>query len=130
MLEGRVDLDISVRRAPLGADVGPLSIIKGSGVDPTKSWYRSGAAATSSASSAASTSSKSDEITARPRLSTVQAANCAAFAAAWAAGENPLVPFAARPIVADGFATPKPARAAEVLGALRPSRWAPSARVD
>src|SRR6185437_4933762 len=35
------------------------------------------------------------EIAARPRLFAVQAANCAAFAAAWAAGAEDLVPFAA-----------------------------------
>jgi threonine synthase len=65
---------------------------------------------------------KSGEIVARPRLFAVQAANCAAFAAAWAAGGDRLVPFAARPTVADGIATPKPVRVAEVLGALRRSR--------
>jgi threonine synthase len=65
---------------------------------------------------------KSGEIVARPRLFAVQAANCAAFAAAWAAGEDRVVPFAARPTVADGIATPKPVRVAEVLGALRRSR--------
>src|SRR5882757_8449845 len=58
----------------------------------------------------------------RARLFAVQAANCAAFAAAWAAGGDRLVPFAARPTVADGIATPKPVRVAEVLGALRRSR--------
>jgi threonine synthase len=47
----------------------------------------------------------------------VQAANCAAFAAAW---ENrPLVP---QPTVADGIATVKPVRSAEVLAALRRSQ--------
>ena len=65
---------------------------------------------------------KSGEITARPRLFAVQAANCAAFAAAWASGKDRLVPFAAGPTVADGIATPKPVRIAEVLGALRRSR--------
>ncbi|HYZ41627.1 MAG TPA: pyridoxal-phosphate dependent enzyme [Stellaceae bacterium] len=65
---------------------------------------------------------KTGEITARPRLFAVQAANCAAFAAAWAAGEDRFVPFAAQPTVADGIATPKPVRIAEVLRALRRSR--------
>jgi threonine synthase len=65
---------------------------------------------------------KGGEIVARPRLFAVQAANCAAFAAAWAAGEDKLVPFATGPTVADGIATPKPVRVAEVLGALRRSR--------
>jgi threonine synthase len=63
----------------------------------------------------------SGEITARPRLFAVQAANCAAFAAAWAAGEDRFVPFAARPTIADGIATRKPVRVAEVLGAVRRS---------
>jgi threonine synthase len=65
---------------------------------------------------------KSGEIAARPRLFAVQSANCAAFSAAWAAGANRLVPFTAQPTVADGIATPKPVRVAEVLGALRRSR--------
>jgi threonine synthase len=65
---------------------------------------------------------KAGEITARPRLFAVQAANCAAFAAAWASGGNQLVPFEARPTVADGIATPKPVRFAEVLSALRRSQ--------
>jgi threonine synthase len=65
---------------------------------------------------------KSGEITARPRLFAVQAANCAAFAAAWAAGENRFVPFATAPTVADGIAAPKPVRIAEVLRALRRSK--------
>ena len=61
------------------------------------------------------------EITVRPRLFAIQAANCAAFAAAWAAGGDRLVPFAAAPTVADGIAAPKPVRIAEVLRALRRS---------
>jgi threonine synthase len=65
---------------------------------------------------------KSGEITARPRLFAVQANNCAAFAAAWSAGEHSFVPFVAQPTVADGIATPKPIRIAEVLSALRHSR--------
>ena len=65
---------------------------------------------------------KSGEIAARPRFFAVQAANCAAFAAAWAAGENRFVPIAARPTIADGIATPKPGRVAEVLRALRRSK--------
>src|SRR5438067_10374077 len=62
------------------------------------------------------------EIAARPRLFAVQAANCAAFAAAWSAGVDRFVPFAAQPTAADGIATPKPVRVAEVLAALRRSR--------
>ena len=65
---------------------------------------------------------RSGEISARPRLFAVQAANCAAFAAAWAAGQDRFVPFAANSTVADGIATPKPIRIAEVLRALRCSR--------
>ncbi len=65
---------------------------------------------------------KSGEINARPRLFAVQAANCAAFAAAWTAGEDRFVPFAACPTIADGIATPRPVRVAEVLRALRRSK--------
>jgi threonine synthase len=64
---------------------------------------------------------KSGEISARPRLFAVQAANCAAFAAAWAAGQDRFVPFTANSTLADGIATPKPIRMAEVLRALRRS---------
>ena len=64
---------------------------------------------------------RSGEIAARPRLFAVQAANCAAFAAAWSAGEDRFVPFAAQPTIADGIATPKPVRVAEVSRALRRS---------
>jgi threonine synthase len=67
---------------------------------------------------------RSGEITARPRLFAVQAANCAAFAAAWAAGGDRFVPFATAPTVADGIAAPKPVRVAEVLWALRRSKGA------
>jgi threonine synthase len=62
------------------------------------------------------------EITAQPRLFAVQAANCAAFAAAWSAGLDCFIPFAAEPTIADGIATPKPVRMAEVLASLRGSR--------
>lgn len=61
------------------------------------------------------------EIAKRPRLFAVQAANCAAFAAAWAAGSENYVPFAPRPTAADGIATTKPVRTQEVLAALRRS---------
>jgi threonine synthase len=64
---------------------------------------------------------RSGEIDRRPRLFAVQAANCAAFAAAWAAGVESLAPFAAGPTIADGIATPKPVRPAAVLRALRRS---------
>src|SRR6266851_3557414 len=62
------------------------------------------------------------EIARRPRLFAVQAANCAAFAAAWAAGAEGYVPFTSAPTVADGIATVKPVRTAEVLRALRRSQ--------
>jgi threonine synthase len=61
------------------------------------------------------------EIAARPRLFAVQAANCAAFAAAWAARADHIVPFATGATIADGIATPMPVRTAEVLRALRRS---------
>src|SRR5262249_8253624 len=56
---------------------------------------------------------KHGELTSRPRLFAVQAANCAAFAASWAVGEDHFVPFAAKPTIADGIATPKPVRVGE-----------------
>ena len=65
---------------------------------------------------------RSGEIDRRPRLFAVQAANCASFATAWAAGADGFVPFAAGPTIADGIATPRPVRAGAVLRALRRSR--------
>jgi threonine synthase len=61
-------------------------------------------------------------IRARSRLFAVQAANCAAFAAAWSAGEDEFVPFVSSPNIADGIASPRPVRVAEVLHALRRSK--------
>jgi threonine synthase len=61
------------------------------------------------------------EIARRPRLFAVQAANCAAFAAAWEAGADGFAPFEAAPTIADGIATPHPVRTAAVLRALRRS---------
>ncbi len=58
------------------------------------------------------------EIARMPRLFAVQAANCAAFAAA-TDGKPDFVP---QPTIADGIATVKPVRVAEVLDALRRSR--------
>src|SRR5262249_13548758 len=55
------------------------------------------------------------EIARMPRLFAVQAENCAAFAAAWSGDPD----FAPQPTVADGIATVRPVRAAEVLAALR-----------
>jgi threonine synthase len=62
------------------------------------------------------------EIISRPRLFAVQAANCAALAAAWAADADGFVPFTAQPTIADGIATMRPVRTAEVLRALRRSQ--------
>ncbi|MGA8381598.1 MAG: pyridoxal-phosphate dependent enzyme [Stellaceae bacterium] len=62
------------------------------------------------------------EIGGRPRLYAVQAANCAALAAAWAADAEGFVPFVSSPTIADGIATMRPVRTAEVLRALRRSR--------
>src|SRR5579862_8774520 len=61
------------------------------------------------------------EVTRIPRLFAVQAANCAAFAASWAAGGEGYVPFDPAQTIADGIATVKPVRVAEVLTALRRS---------
>ena len=62
------------------------------------------------------------EIGRPPRLFAVQAANCAAFAAAWDAGADDGVPFVPAPTAADGIATVKPVRTREVLAALRRSK--------
>src|SRR5437763_5656216 len=61
------------------------------------------------------------EIARRPRLFAVQAENCSALGAAWAADAADFVPFAPGPTIADGIATVKPVRTAEVLSALRGS---------
>ena len=61
------------------------------------------------------------EIARLPRLFAVQAENCSALAAAWAAGAPDYVPFTPAPTIADGIATVKPVRAAEVLAVLRRS---------
>ena len=57
------------------------------------------------------------EVTRVPRLFAVQAANCAAFAAVWNSDAN----FTPQPTMADGIATVKPVRTAEVVAALRRS---------
>ncbi len=64
---------------------------------------------------------RAGEISARPRLFAVQAANCAAFAAAWNAGADKVVPFPASTTIADGIATIRPVRPAAVLRALHGS---------
>ena len=61
------------------------------------------------------------EISRRPRLFAVQAENCSALAAAWAVGAADYVPFTPTASSADGMATVRPVRTAEVLAALRRS---------
>ena len=70
---------------------------------------------------------RAGEIAALPRLFAVQAANCAALAAAWTAGAEGFVPFTAAPTIADGIATLRPVRTAAVLQALRDSHGAVAA---
>lgn len=64
---------------------------------------------------------RNGEITRLPRLFAIQAENCSALGAAWAAGAADYVPFTSGPTIADGIATVKPVRTAEVLAALRRS---------
>ena len=61
------------------------------------------------------------EISRRPRLFAVQAENCSALAAARAVGAADYVPLTPTATIADGIATVKPVRTAEVLAALRRS---------
>jgi threonine synthase len=61
------------------------------------------------------------EIGARPRLFGVQAANCAPYHAAFRAGVEHLLPAQISPTVAEGIASAKPTRVAEVLRAVRES---------
>jgi threonine synthase len=61
------------------------------------------------------------EIAAEPRLFGVQAARCAPYEAAFRAGVEHLVPTDIAPTVAEGIATSKPTRVAEVLRAVRRS---------
>jgi threonine synthase len=61
------------------------------------------------------------EMSHRPRLFAVQAENCSALAAAWAVGAADYVSFTPSATIADGIATVKPVRTAEVLAALRRS---------
>ena len=62
---------------------------------------------------------RSGEIARRPRLFGVQAARCAPYAAAFRAGVEHLVASEIAPTVAEGIATPKPTRVADVLRAVR-----------
>ena len=64
---------------------------------------------------------RNGEIAVVPRLFGVQAANCAPYFAAWQAGVNHLVPTTVAPTVAEGIASSKPTRVAEVLAAVRQS---------
>jgi threonine synthase len=64
---------------------------------------------------------RAGEIARRPRLFGVQAARCAPYAAAFREGVEHLVPMEVAPTVAEGIATPKPTRVAEVLRAVRES---------
>jgi len=64
------------------------------------------------------------EIARMPRIFAVQAANCAPYHAAYAAGVEHLVPTEIRPTVAEGIASSKPTRVREVLQAIRGSAGA------
>jgi threonine synthase len=64
---------------------------------------------------------RTGEIARRPRIFGVQAANCAPYYAAFAAGAEALVPTEIRPTVAEGIASSKPTRVREVLQAVRDS---------
>src|SRR5262249_45254154 len=61
------------------------------------------------------------EIERGPRLFGIQAANCAPYYAAFRAGCEHLVPTTIAPTIAEGIASAKPTRVAEVLPAVRPS---------
>jgi threonine synthase len=56
-----------------------------------------------------------------PRIFAAQAANCAAFAAAWGRGSDEWAPFDVSPTIADGIASVRPVRMKEVLTAVRES---------
>lgn len=64
---------------------------------------------------------RTGEIARGPRLFGVQAARCAPYAAAFQAGGETLVPTPVTSTVAEGIATAKPTRVAEVLRAVRAS---------
>jgi threonine synthase len=64
---------------------------------------------------------RNGEIARGPRLFGVQAAACAPFDAAFRAGAESLVPTAVAPTIAEGIATARPTRVAEVLRAVRAS---------
>jgi threonine synthase len=62
---------------------------------------------------------RAGEIARRPRLFGVQAARCAPYAAAFRAGVEHLVAAEIAPTIAEGIATARPTRVAEVLRAVR-----------
>ena len=62
---------------------------------------------------------RTGEIVRRPRLFGVQAARCAPFSAAFHESVEHLVPTSVKTTMAEGIATPKPTRVAEVLRAVR-----------
>ena len=62
---------------------------------------------------------RAGEIGRMPRIFGVQAARCAPLAAAFRAGAERLVPTEIAPTIAEGIATPKPTRVAEVIRAVR-----------
>ena len=64
---------------------------------------------------------RNGEIARGPRLFGVQAARCAPYEAAFRAGGDSLVPTAIAPTIAEGIATARPTRVAEVLHAVRES---------
>lgn len=64
----------------------------------------------------------SGEIARMPRIHGVQAANCAPYFAAYAAGADCLVPTKIEPTVAEGIASSQPTRVIEVLDAVRKSK--------
>jgi len=62
---------------------------------------------------------RNGEVGARPRLFGVQAARCAPYEAAFGAGAEELVPTPIASTIAEGIATARPTRVAEVLRAVR-----------
>jgi threonine synthase len=64
---------------------------------------------------------RNGEIARGPRLFGVQAARCAPYDAAFRAGAEALVATVIAPTIAEGIATAKPTRVAEVLRAVRAS---------
>lgn len=67
---------------------------------------------------------RNGEISARPRIFSVQAANCAPCHAAWLAGGESPVATRISPTIAEGIASSQPTRLREVLRAVRASQGA------